>query len=144
MELAPGVEVEPLANGVDTTFFRRVEAALPPGDRLRIVVPRRLFPKNGVEYFIRAFPLILKEVDAEAILIGDGPERARLEALRRNWASLSHITFLGKRAHSEMPGLLSSGRCGGHPLPHGGHLGRCVGSHGLRAPCGGLRRGRPS
>ena len=109
MELAPGVEVEPLANGVDTTFFRRVEAALPPRDRLRIVVPRRLFPKNGVEYFIRAFPLILKGLDAEAILIGDGPERARLQALSEELGVSSHITFLGKRAHSEMPGLLSWG-----------------------------------
>jgi len=109
MDLAPGVKVEALANGVDTTFFHRVEPALPSGGRLRIVVPRRLFPKNGVEYFIRAFPLILKELDAEAILIGDGPERERLQALSEDLGISHGISFLGKKAHSEMPGLLSSG-----------------------------------
>ena len=109
MDLAPGIEVEALANGVDTTFFRRVEPALPRGDRLRIVVPRRLFPKNGVEYFIRAFPLILKAVEVEAILIGDGPERERLQALAEDLGISHRVSFLGKRAHSEMPGLLSSG-----------------------------------
>jgi glycosyltransferase involved in cell wall biosynthesis len=109
MELAPDVEVEALANGVDTTLFRRVEPALPRGDRPRIVVPRRLFPKNGVEYLIRAMPLIRKEVDAEAVLIGDGPERRRLEALAEELGVSHRVSFLGKRTHSEMPGLLSSG-----------------------------------
>ncbi len=109
MDLAPGVDVEALANGVDTTFFRRVKPTLPRGNRPRFVVPRRLFPKNGVEYFIRAFPLILEEVDAEAILIGDGPERERLQALAEDLGVSNRVSFLGKRAHSEMPGLLSSG-----------------------------------
>ncbi len=109
MDLAPGIEVEALANGVDTTFFRRVEPVLAKGDRPRIVVPRRLFPKNGVEYFIRAFPLILKAVEVDAILIGDGPERERLEALAGDLGVSHRVSFLGKRAHSEMPGLLSSG-----------------------------------
>jgi glycosyltransferase involved in cell wall biosynthesis len=109
MALAPGVEVEALANGVETDVFRRVEPSLPLVDRPRIIVPRRLFPKNGVEYFIRAFPLILKEMDAEAVVIGDGPERRRLEALARELGISDRLSFLGKRAHSEMPGLLSSG-----------------------------------
>jgi glycosyltransferase involved in cell wall biosynthesis len=109
MGLAPGIEVEPLANGVDTTFFCRVAPTLPQEGRPRIVVPRRLFPKNGVEYFIRAVPLILKKVDADAILIGDGPERERLQALAKDLGVSHRISFLGKRAHSEMPGLLSSG-----------------------------------
>jgi glycosyltransferase involved in cell wall biosynthesis len=52
-----------------------------------VIVPRRLFEKNGVEYFIRALPLIRRELDVEAVLVGDGPERERLEALARNWAS---------------------------------------------------------
>ena len=109
MDLAPGARVEALTNGVDTGFFRRVAPALPREGRVRIVVPRRLFPKNGVEYFIRALPLILAEVDAEAILIGDGPERDRLQALTESLGLSDRVSFLGKRAHAEMPGLLSSG-----------------------------------
>ena len=66
--LAPGHAVEPLTNGVETTLFQRVEPTLPPpdGGRRRVIVPRRLFHKNGVEYFIRAVPLIALTAHAMA------------------------------------------------------------------------------
>jgi D-inositol-3-phosphate glycosyltransferase len=107
--LAPGRSVEALTNGVETTFFRPVEPALPPSPRPRLIVPRRLFQKNGVEFFIRALPLILKGVEVEAVLVGDGPERSRLEALARELGVLENLSFLGRRPHGEMPGLLCSG-----------------------------------
>ena len=107
--LAPGVHVEALPNGVDTNRFRRMEPTLPKTSRRRIIVPRRLFPKNGVEYLVRAMPYIVARVDVEAVLIGDGPERAKLEALARDLAVDKHVSFLGARPHTEMPGLLSSG-----------------------------------
>jgi glycosyltransferase involved in cell wall biosynthesis len=108
-KLAKGTEVEALTNGVETTFFRPVEPAFPPSDHPRIVVPRRLFPKNGVEFFIRALPHILEEREVEAVLIGDGPERERLEGLARELGVAGRVSFLGKRPHKEMPGLLCSG-----------------------------------
>jgi len=109
--IAPGVRVEPVTNGVDTSFFRRVEPALPrpPSGRRRLIVPRRLFPKNGVEFLVRALPHIAQEVDAEAIVIGDGPERGPLERLAGEVGVADRLTFLGSRAHAQMPALLSSG-----------------------------------
>ena len=109
--LAPGVRVESLTNGVETSVFRRVEPALPPlaEGRSRLVVPRRLFPKNGVEYLVRAMPLIAAEADVEAVVIGDGPERGALESLARELGVADRLTFMGARPHVEMPGLLSSG-----------------------------------
>ena len=107
--LGRGPKVEALTNGVDTTFFQPVEPALPPSGRARIVVPRRLFPKNGVEFFIRALPHILEAMDVEAVLIGDGPERERLEGLARELGVAGRVSFLGKRPHKEMPALLCSG-----------------------------------
>ncbi len=108
--IAPGRRVEALTNGVETTFFRRTEPALPPPPegRRRIIVPRRLFPKNGVEYFVRAMPLILERLDVEALVVGDGPERDRLEALAAELGVADRIRFLGARPHHEMPALLSS------------------------------------
>ena len=108
MALAPGTRVEPLANGVETSFFRPVAPLLPKVDRPRIGVPRRLFEKNGVEFFVRALPLIVEEIDVEAVFIGDGPERGRLEALAAELGVEERVDFLGKRRHEEMPGLLSS------------------------------------
>jgi glycosyltransferase involved in cell wall biosynthesis len=107
--IAPDVQVEALTNGVETSFFRRTTPTLPATDRKRIIVPRRLFEKNGVEYFVRALPRIAAAVDVEAVLIGDGPERGRLEALAAQLDLNDRIRFLGARPHREMPGLLSSG-----------------------------------
>ncbi len=107
--LAPGIEVEVLVNGVDTEIFQPGPPTLPSAaPRMRIVVPRRLFPKNGVEFFVRALPLVVREVDVEAVVIGDGPERSRLEALARELAVQDRIHFAGAHPHAAMPGLLSA------------------------------------
>lgn len=110
MRLAEGVHVEALTNGVDTRRFRRTvpTVASPAPPRRRIVVPRRLFEKNGVDIFVRALPTILEAVDVEVMVIGDGPERAALEAMVQEFGIGGHIRFLGARPNDEMPGLLSS------------------------------------
>ena len=107
-KLAPGVSVEALTNGVETEVFQRCEPALPAANRRRIIVPRRLVEKNGVEFFLRAMPLIAERVDIEAVIVGDGPERETLEALAASLALGERVQFLGARGHEEMPGLLSS------------------------------------
>ena len=108
--LAPGCTVHPVTNGVETSIFKASEPSLkaPAHGRRRLVVPRRLFEKNGVEYALRAVPLIATEHDVEVLLIGDGPERDHLEALGHELGVTDRLHFLGARAHSEMPGLLSS------------------------------------
>lgn len=107
--LASGVRVEALTNGVETSLFRPVEAVLPPAPGPRIVVPRRLFAKNGVADFIRALPAIVESMEGvEAVIIGDGPERERIEAMIRSRGLGDRVRLLGSRPHDEMPGLLSS------------------------------------
>lgn len=108
--LAPDVDVEPVTNGVDTDIFRRVEPSLPRVEgRRRMLVPRRLFEKNGVEYLVRAMPRIVDEMDVEAVVVGDGPERPKLEAIAREAGVGDRVRFLGARPNVEMPGILSSG-----------------------------------
>lgn len=108
-ELAPGTRVEALTNGVDTDRFHRVAPALPREGGPRIVVPRRLFPKNGVETLVRAMPHLLARVPGmEALVVGDGPERGRLEGLAAELGVAGHIRFMGARPNHEMPAILSS------------------------------------
>lgn len=115
-DLAPGIRVQAVTNAVDVERFRpRGPAAASPGARdgpvLRIVAPRRLYPKNGVELLVRAMPRILGSLPTvEAWLVGDGPERERLEALARRLEVAGAIRFLGARPHAEMPALLRSAR----------------------------------
>ncbi|TVP55410.1 MAG: glycosyltransferase family 1 protein [Gemmatimonadales bacterium] len=104
------VGVEPLTNGVDTSRFRPVSPAIaaPPGVR-RLIVPRRLFPKNGVEFLVRAVPEIRRAIPRiEVLVVGDGPERGRLDSIARELGVEDQIRFLGSRPHGEMPGLLCS------------------------------------
>ena len=108
--LSPSIAVEVLVNGVDTGVFAPVEGSLPRRDgRRQLIVPRRLFPKNGVEYFVRAMPMIAEGADVDAVVIGDGPERSRLEALAAELGVAGRIDFLGARPHGDMPGLICSG-----------------------------------
>jgi glycosyltransferase involved in cell wall biosynthesis len=99
---------EALTNGVDTDLFRRVEPALARAERRRVIVPRRLFEKNGVEYLVRAMPILRRELDVEALLVGDGPERGRLETLAAELGISDAVRFLGARPNTEMPGLYAS------------------------------------
>ncbi len=106
--LFPHPRSEVMTNAVDTDRFApRTENGRPSrGAACRIIVPRRLFPKNGVEYFVRAMPLIARELEVEACIVGDGPEREKLLALAVELGVAERIQFLGARANSEMPALL--------------------------------------
>lgn len=122
LELYPHPRAEALTNGVDTELFRPVTSAtpdLPAGaiaahdggttrPRRRLIVPRRLYQKNGVEYLVRALPLIAAELDVEALLVGDGPERERLEGLARELGIEDRVQFLGARPNHEMPALYAT------------------------------------
>ena len=101
---------EAVTNGVDTEIFAPRPASLPEPEqgRVRVIVPRRLFHKNGVEYFVRALPLIRQQCNVEAILVGDGPEREKLEGIARELGVIDYCHFLGARPNAEMPGLIGS------------------------------------
>src|SRR5690606_6564932 len=47
-------------------------------------------------------------MDVEAVLVGDGPERPKLESLAHSLGVADAVTFLGARPNVELPGLLAS------------------------------------
>lgn len=104
LELYPHARSEVMTNAVDTDRF--VPRTVDQNSGRRLVVPRRLFPKNGVEYFIRALPRLTREHDVQARIVGDGPERGRLERLARELGVSERVEFLGARPNQEMPELL--------------------------------------
>ena len=95
--------------GIDLDLFRPADraaarAALGVAGPL-LVGAGALIPRKGHELAIEALADI---PGATLILVGGGPERARLEALARARGLESRVRFLGVRAHEDLPGLLAA------------------------------------
>jgi len=108
LDLYPHPRSEVMTNAVDTERFTPAAGPGARRQRRHLIVPRRLFLKNGVEYFIRAMPLILRDLDVEARIVGDGPERENLKRLAGELDVADRIEFLGASPNERMPGLLAS------------------------------------
>jgi glycogen(starch) synthase len=71
----------------------------------RIVYAGRLVREKGVQELIAAFGT-LASPDAGLVIVGDGPERATLEAAARGVASGHRIRFVGAVPHDRMGAFL--------------------------------------
>ncbi len=109
LSIAPKINAYSLVNAVDIDRFKLTKPVIIVKDNEKIiVVPRRLFEKNGVEFAVRALPIVCERFNAHLYLIGDGPMRPRLEALTEELKIKDRIHFIGAQPNSKMPALLSS------------------------------------
>jgi glycosyltransferase involved in cell wall biosynthesis len=75
-----------------------------PADHVLILCPRRLVPKNGVEFLIESFHLIRQRLNKiSMVIVGDGPERQKLEERVSELGLHDSIIFLGSRGNDELP-----------------------------------------
>jgi len=84
------------------------ESFLPKKDgekknQLTIITAARLMKFKGIEYSIEAFKQVstMTNIPLRYIIIGDGPERKRLESLAKE--SSENIFFIGAKSIEEMP-----------------------------------------
>ncbi len=100
-----------MSNGVDTVAFSPEKNGQPirdrhgvrPGQRV-ILCARRLVPKNGIEYIVRALPLIREKHDT--VLWLASPLIREYERLKQIAAELQvseYVHFLGPILHDELP-----------------------------------------
>jgi colanic acid/amylovoran biosynthesis glycosyltransferase len=88
--------------GVDMNRFR--DANL-PRDKIkrRIVAAATLIRGKGMDDALRAFARVLEGwPDASLVILGDGPERKRLEALARSLDIGHAVSFLGHVSHDRV------------------------------------------
>lgn len=90
--------VDVIPNFVDTTHF-----APPPTakhkDRTPVLIHVSNFrPLKRVDDVVRIFAAVRVQVPARLHLVGDGPERARIEALVSSLGLADHVRFLGEPA----------------------------------------------
>jgi glycosyltransferase involved in cell wall biosynthesis len=88
--------------GIPTALFR-AEAPAPVGDRLRLVCVARFQEKKGLDTLIDACALLRdRDVPVHLELIGDGPERAALEARIRRLRLEDQVAMPGPRPQEEV------------------------------------------
>jgi glycosyltransferase involved in cell wall biosynthesis len=91
----PRERLDVVPNGVDAREFplgaHRGEGILCVG---------RLVPYKGVDVLLRAMPRVHRETGATLMVVGDGPERARLEALARELGA--PVVFAGRVPRAEL------------------------------------------
>lgn len=105
--LAPGVDVDEFHPGVDGTPVRDRYGL---GDRPVIVCVSRLVPRKGQDALIRALPEVRRRVPGAALLIvGGGPDRARLTRLARAYDVASDVIFTGTIPTEELPAHYAAG-----------------------------------
>ena len=92
--------IEVIHNFVNCSLYRPEEEARSKG-RKRILHISNFRPVKRVLDCIYAFAEVRRDVDAELVMAGDGPERGPAERLARELGVSEHIRFLGKQDHME-------------------------------------------
>jgi glycosyltransferase involved in cell wall biosynthesis len=101
-DAAPGVDV--IGNGVDVATFRQ---AVPDGVQSDVVYVGRLIDEKRVDRLIEAVALLAPRFGGiRCAVVGDGPERERLEKLAAARRIQDKVTFLGRVADGRVAGLL--------------------------------------
>ena len=73
-----------------------------PGAKLELIFVGGLVPRKACDLALRAAAPLLKCGAARLTVIGDGPERARLEELARSLGIENEVLFRGWLAHAEV------------------------------------------
>lgn len=103
---AHGIEV--VGNGVD---LAEMSGAAVDDQRSDLIYVGRLIDEKRVDLLIHAVAgLIGRFPDLRCVIVGDGPERAALNALARELAVDGHIAFLGRVTDERVPSLMWASR----------------------------------
>jgi glycosyltransferase involved in cell wall biosynthesis len=95
-----------IPNGVDLARFKPREEKR-PGSPPTVITVSRLAPKNGVDTLLQALPPLRDAFpDLRCLVVGDGPERRRLEQMARRLDLNPTVRFLGSVPHDAVPSYL--------------------------------------
>ena len=95
-------DIEVIYNFIDFSRFSRLnkehfrKAIAPEGEK--ILVHTSNFRKvKRIEDVILTFEIVQRKIPSKLLLVGDGPERPRLERMCREMGLFEHVRFLGKQ-----------------------------------------------
>ncbi|HEY3368837.1 MAG TPA: glycosyltransferase family 4 protein [Symbiobacteriaceae bacterium] len=97
----PTIGVEQIPNGPGAAGRRP--------DQFRVLTAGNLAPFKGVQLALKAFKLLADAVPSAVFsIVGDGPERPRLEQLAVRLGISDRVTFLGKLPRDKVLGLYAA------------------------------------
>ncbi len=103
-----------LTNGCDTRKFGSAQASAemrrrldPDGDAFVATYAGLHGLAQGLQQILEAARILRDETRIRFVLVGDGPEKAELQALAEEW-QLTNVRFLDPVPSAEMPALLAS------------------------------------
>jgi phosphatidylinositol alpha-1,6-mannosyltransferase len=106
-QLAPGVDTELYHPGVDGSPVRERYGLT---GRPVVVCVSRLIPRKGQDVLLRALPLVRRSVpDASLLIVGDGPDRERLERQADDAGLGDAAVFTGAVESAELPAHYAAG-----------------------------------
>ena len=104
-------------NGVDTDAFKRIEgstvAGMPDSDEAVFVFAGTHGFAQGLDVIVDAADRLKARRDIRFVLVGDGPDKARIQDLARQ---LPNVTFLDPVPLAAMPSIFSASRASIVPL----------------------------
>lgn len=96
--------------GVDVDRFAPAATGRPEGRVVTIGMLKSLAPDYGVDLLLRAFAGLSHDPElrlpCELLIVGEGPQRAELEALARQLGIAGRTRFVGAVPHAEVPAWL--------------------------------------
>ena len=98
--------VHVIPSGVRSSLFaQRGRSPWPTLSGRKIVFVGRLVPQKGAHVLVQAAQRL--RADAKVIIVGDGPERASLEAAAREAGVADRVVFHGFVPHDDIPSVLA-------------------------------------
>lgn len=107
VQLTPGVDDATFRPDVDGSAVRRAHGLT---DRPVVVCVSRLVRRKGQDMLIRSLPLIhQQEPEAAVLIVGDGPERGRLEKIVDQLDLRRDVVFTGAVPWADTPPYFAAG-----------------------------------
>ena len=107
IRVPPGIDPERFHPGVDRAEVRRRFGLT---THPVVVSVARLVPRKGIDRLVTAWPAVLRQVPgARLLVVGDGPDRARLDRLARRHGVTGAVVFAGRVDADALPGCLAAG-----------------------------------
>lgn len=85
--------------------LQETDRSSPPPERLRVGFVGRLVPEKGVDILLRALSGL--EYPVEALIVGDGPEKAALRSLAQSLGLADTCKFIPRVPQSAIPHVMS-------------------------------------